>query len=176
MRIVVTGTESTYKSTLTKALVQQFSFVHTKEYAREYLEEIAPNTPVDPMPRADYDRIEQGQLQTQKSHGYFDNLGHRIFDTDGITLHIWKADKYGEIDPELLKVPEDVIYFLCYPNVPAGEDRLRIDAQRRTSLHREYLNVLNRLPNTVVHLDQPTLKGRLAYAQKTIEELLNDAV
>ena len=65
MRIVVTGTESTYKSTLTKALAQQFSFVHTIEYAREYLEEIAPNTPVDPMPRADYDRIEQGQLQTQ---------------------------------------------------------------------------------------------------------------
>ena len=176
MKIVVTGTESTYKSTLTRALAQQFSFVYTKEYAREYLEEIAPDTPTDPMPRADYDRIEQGQLQTQKSHGYLDNFGHRIFDTDGITLYIWKADKYGEIDPELLKVPEDVIYFLCYPNVPAGEDRLRIDSQRRTSLHREYLNVLNSLPNEVVHLDQPTLEGRLAYAKKTIKELLNDAV
>ncbi|MGB1552541.1 MAG: AAA family ATPase, partial [Schleiferiaceae bacterium] len=34
---MVTGTESTFKSTLTQALAQQFSFVHTKEYAREYL-------------------------------------------------------------------------------------------------------------------------------------------
>ncbi|MBA4737748.1 MAG: ATP-binding protein [Cryomorphaceae bacterium] len=176
MKIVVTGTESTYKSTLTQALAQQFSFVYTKEYAREYLEEIEPDTPVNPMPRADYDRIEQGQLQSQKSHGYFDNFGHRIFDTDGITLYIWKADKYGELDPKLLDIPEDVIYFLCYPNVPAGEDRLRIDAQRRTSLHGEYLNVLHRLPNKVIHLDQPTLEARLAYAQKSIEELLNDAV
>ncbi len=176
MKIVVTGAESTYKSTLTKMLATKYSFVHTSEYAREYLEEIAPNTPVDPIPRADYDRIEQGQLQLQKSQGYFHTNGHRIFDTDGITLYIWKADKYGEIDTELLDIPEDVIYFLCYPNVPAGKDRLRIDSERRAKLHREYLDLLNSLPNNVLHLDQPTLEGRLACARKTIEELLNNAV
>ena len=41
--------------------------------------------------------------------------------------------------------------------------------------NREYLNVLNGLPNTVVHLDQPILK-EVCPRPKTIEELLNDAV
>ena len=176
MKIVFTGTESTYKSTLAKALADEFSLNYVPEFARTYLEEIAPDTPVDPMPRQDFDRIEEGQLLSQKINSYFAVNGNGAFDTDGTVLYIWKKDKFGESDSELLEIPEDVIYFLCHPNVKAGQDPLRIDAQRREELHAKYLTVLSELPNRVIHLKENTLEKRMAKARKVIRGLLNDAV
>lgn len=176
MKIVFTGTESTYKSTLAKAMAEEFSLTYVPEYARRYLEEFARGTPVDPMPRQDYDRIEEGQLLSQKSNDYFTLNGSGVFDTDGTVLYIWKKDKFGEIDIQLLEIPEDVIYFLCYPNVAAGQDPLRVDAQRREELHEKYVAVLSQLPNRVIHLNESTLEGRMVKAQQVIKGVLNDAV
>lgn len=176
MKIVFTGTESTFKSTLAKALADEFSLNYVPEFARTYLEEIAPDTPVDPMPRKDYDRIEEGQLLIQKNNDYFTLNGSGVFDTDGTVLYIWKQDKFGESDAHLLEIPEDIIYFLCHPNVKAGQDPLRIDARRRVELHETYLTVLGKLPNRVIHLNEDTLERRMAEARKVIRGLLNDAV
>ena len=176
MKIVFTGTESTYKSTLAKAIADEFSLNYVPEYARTYLEEIAPSTPVDPMPRQDYDRIEEGQLLSQKTNGYFTRNAPGVFDTDGTVLYIWKKDKFGETDTQLLEIPEDIIYFLCYPNVEAGQDPLRVDAERREELHAQYQAVLSALPNRIIHLNENTLEGRMAKAQQVIRGLLNDAV
>lgn len=176
MKIVFTGTESTLKSTLAKAIAKEFSLIYVPEFARTYLEEIAPGTPVDPMPRQDYIRIEEGQLLSQKINGYFTKNTSGIFDTDGTVLYIWKQDKFGEIDAQLLDIPEDVIYFLCHPNVNAGKDPLRVDATRREELHAKYVAVLSALSNPVIQLNQDTLEGRMAKAQQVIRELLNNAV
>ena len=176
MKIVFTGTESTYKSTLAKAIAEEFSLTYVPEYARTYLEEIAPGTPVDPMPRKDYDCIEEGQLLSQRNNGYYTHNGSGVFDTDGTVLHIWKEDKFGETDTLLLQIPEDIIYFLCHPNVEAGLDPLRVDAQRREELHAKYVAVLGELPNRIIHLNENTLESRMTKAMQVIRGLLNDAV
>lgn len=176
MKIVFTGAESTYKSTLAKAISAKFALNYVPEFARTYLEEFSPGTPVDPMPRSAYDQIEEGQLLLQNNNAYFTENGRGVFDTDGTVLHIWKQDKFGESDTQLLRIPEDVIYFLCYPNVKAGQDPLRVDVQRREELHQRYAALLSQLPNRVIHLNEETLEARIATAQKVIKELLNDAV
>ena len=176
MKIVFTGTESTYKSTLAKTVADEFSLTYVPEFARTYLEEIAPGTSVDPLPRQDYDRIEEGQLLRQKNNEYFTPNGSGVFDTDGTVLYIWKKDKFGESDAQLLEIPEDIIYFLCHPNVKAEQDPLRVDAQRREELHTKYLKVLGLLPNRVIHLKENTLESRRAKAKKVIRGLLNDTV
>lgn len=176
MKIVFTGTESTFKSTLAKAVAEEFSMSYIPEFARVYLEEIAPDTPVDPMPRSAYDRIEKGQLISQQNNHYFTQNGNVVFDTDGTVLHIWKQDKFGVTDPQLLDVPEDVIYFLCHPNVEACQDALRIDADRREELHLRYEALLRLLPNKVIHLNQESLEARLVHATKRTREILNHPV
>ena len=92
------------------------------------------------MLRQDYDRIEEGQLLSQKTNGYFTRNASGVFDTDG-TVRIWKKDKFGETDIQLLEIPEDIIYFLCHPNVEAGQDPLRVDAQRRENYTRNMQRV-----------------------------------
>lgn len=176
MKIVFTGTESTFKSTLAKAIAEEFSLTYVPEFARTYLEEISPDTPIDPMPRQDYGKIEEGQLLSQKVNGYFALNGSGVFDTDGTVLFIWKEDKFDELDSRLLEIPEDVIYFLCHPNVDAGQDPLRVDAPRREELHKKYVALLSELPNRVIHLNESTLEGRMAKAQQVIKGLLNDTV
>lgn len=176
MKIVFTGTESTYKSTLAKALAEEFAFIYVPEYARAYLENVAPNVPVDPMPRLHYDAIEKGQLQLQRTHGYFSKNTKAIFDTDATVLHIWKEDKFDERDLRLLDIPNDVVYFLCYPNVAAAVDPLRVDLERREELHQRYEKLLEQLPNKVIHLNQGSLEERLIFAKSVLEERLNDPV
>ena len=176
MHFVFTGTESTFKSAISKKIAAHFNLIYIPEYARTYLEEIAPTTQINPIPREDYDRIEEGQLTLLTAHGYFNSNQPKVFDTDGTVLHIWKTDKFDVVDYELLDIPNHIIYFLCYPNVEAAHDPLRLDSERRGDLHKQYVNVLNELPNATIHLDQETLDERVLFAKTEIERLLNDSI
>ena len=120
MHFVFTGTESTFKSTIAKKIAIHFNLLYIPEFARTYLEEISPNTQINPIVRKDYNLIEEGQLALLSSQGYFDSNQPKVFDTDGTVLHIWKTDKFDVIDHELLNIPSHIIYFLCYPNVEGG--------------------------------------------------------
>lgn len=176
MKIVFTGTESTFKSSLASALAEDFGVPYVPEYARTFLEDIAPETPIDPMPRAAYDTIEEGQLNLQCKHGYFSEGTSAIFDTDGTVLHLWKADKFDEVDDRLLAIPEDVIFCLCYPNVQAGADPLRVDEVRREELHERYKRLLSTLPNKVWHLDKPNFQDRYLQAKQYMQQYLDDTI
>lgn len=175
MHFVFTGTESTFKSTISKKIAAHFNLLCIPEYARTYLE-ASPNTQINPMTRADYNLIEEGQLALLTSQGYYNSDQTKVFDTDGIVLHVWKTDKFDVVDDELLNIPNHIIYFLCYPNVKGAYDPLRIDLERRDYLHKQYVNVLNELPNTTIHLYHETLEERLLFAKTEIERLLNDSI
>lgn len=175
MHFVFTGTESTFKSTISKKIAAHFNLLCIPEYARTYLE-ASPNTQINPMTRADYNLIEEGQLALLTSQGYYNSDQTKVFDTDSIVLHVWKTDKFDVVDDELLNIPNHIIYFLCYPNVKGAYDPLRIDLERRDYLHKQYVNVLNELPNTTIHLYHETLEERLLFAKTEIERLLNDSI
>ena len=176
MHFVFTGTESTFKSTISKKIAEHFNLLCIPEYARTFLEAIAPNTQINPMTREDYNLIEEGQLALLTSQGYFNSDETKVFDTDGTVLHVWKTDKFDIVDNELLDIPNHIIYFLCYPNVNAAYDPLRVDSERRDYLHKRYVNVLNKLPNTTIHLNHETLEERVLFAKTEIKRLLNDSI
>ena len=114
--------------------------------------------------------IEEGQLALLTSQGYFNSDETKVFDTDGTVLHVWKTDKFDVVDNELLDIPNHIIYFLCYPNVNAAYDPLRTDSERRDYLHKRYVNVLNKLPNTTIHLNHETLEERVLSPRQKLSE------
>ena len=89
--VVLTGTESTYKSRLCKALSEWLNIKSMPEYAREYMRE--NELDVTGLNEAIFNTIATGQIEQQRSNGYFDVQADSVlFDTDGITLAVWAAD------------------------------------------------------------------------------------
>lgn len=171
MHIVLTGTESTFKTSLAQAIAKEFNLPVLGEYARRYLEDRQESIELNPMERGHFDRIEREQIQAQKAVGYFEKGKPVVFDTDGVVLYLWKKDKYGELDATLLDVPKHIVYLFCRANVEAFEDALRVDGHRRAELDQNYHEVLNGMGNTVIELDAPTFKKRQAQAFEALYAL-----
>ena len=74
-KIIVTGPESSGKTTLCKALSKHFNLPFSKEYAREYLDALDRD-----YTQEDLLKIAKGQLQAESRK--------QLLDTDLITLKI----------------------------------------------------------------------------------------
>lgn len=167
--IVLTGTESTFKSTLAQALSAHFGFPWVEEYARQYIQDLNPAPNMHDFPKAHFDAICQGQLRAQQAAGYSNNASDSVlFDTDGITLYLWGKDKFGEDERELLDTPSHIHYLLCAPTNKAADDVQRIDRERREELHERYTEVLR--GKTVEVLSAVSFEDRLAEAIAKVEQ------
>ena len=80
LKIIVTGPESSGKTTLCKALSKHFKISYSKEYAREYLEKLNRD-----YTQEDLIKIAKGQLHAEN--------GIQLLDTDLITIKIWSKYK-----------------------------------------------------------------------------------
>ena len=90
LKIIVTGPESSGKTTLSKVLSTHFEIPFTEEYAREYLNNL----------ESDYTQshlleIAKGQLLSEHNA--------QILDTDLITIKIWSEYKYGNCNQWILE-------------------------------------------------------------------------
>ena len=118
--IVITGPESSGKTTLTKALAKELNMGYTEEYAREYLNNNSNYSQKDLL------LIAQGQLLEEKA-----NLNPTaIHDTDLITIKIWSEYKYNYCDPWIInqieqQKSENRLYLLCKPDIIWEIDPLR---------------------------------------------------
>ena len=138
--IVITGPESSGKTTLTKAIAKALNTDYTEEYAREYLNS---NTSYK---QEDLLLIAQGQLQKEKANAN----PIAIHDTDLITIKIWSEYKYNQCDPWILEQIEqqkskDRIYLLCKPDIPWEADPLRENPSNRAELFKIYKKELEYL-------------------------------
>jgi len=129
-KIIVTGPESSGKTTLCKALSQHFSLPFSKEYAREYLDALSRDYNQD-----DLLKIAKGQLQAEN--------GIQLLDTDLITLKIWSEYKYGSCDKWILnqvekQKSEKRFYLLCKPDMPWEADPQRENPDDREELFEIY--------------------------------------
>ncbi len=120
--IVLTGPESTAKSTLTKALAAHFDAAWFPEYAREYLADKGHNYTYD-----DVEKIARTQLHQYES---LNDLPEEIvfFDTWLIITKIWFEWVFKRVPSWL----EDAIsscrvdlFLLCRPDIPWEPDPLR---------------------------------------------------
>jgi len=149
LRIVLTGAESSGKSSLTRYLGERFTLPHAFEYARFYLEENGP----------DYDR-EKLRIMARLHLAYqsqqippFAPLG--ILDTDLINYKIWAEEVFGTCPGEILagiNKEKNHLYLLCEPDLPWEPDPLREnpnDRQRLFDRHRDEIARLGRPYETV---------------------------
>ena len=130
LKIIVTGPESSGKTTLCKALSKHFNLLFSKEYAREYLEKLNSNYNQD-----DLLKIAKEQLQAEN--------GMQLLDTDLITIKIWSEYKYESCDSWILaqiekQKSENRFYLLCKPDIPWEADPQRENQNEREELFEIY--------------------------------------
>tara|TARA_B100000900_G_scaffold404127_1_gene412073 strand:- start:2120 stop:2617 length:498 start_codon:yes stop_codon:yes gene_type:complete len=138
--IVITGPESSGKTTLTKAIAKALNTDYTEEYAREYLNSNSSYKQEDLL------LIAQGQLQKEQA-----NLNPiAIHDTDLITIKIWSEYKYKHCNPWILEQIErqkskNRLYLLCKPDITWEADPLRENPSNRAELFKIYKKELEDL-------------------------------
>jgi len=152
IKIVVTGAESTGKTTLAKSLAQYFNCPLRIEYSRVYLE-----TMNGAYEQSDILHIARQQFQLeQKIIKIKPSL--LICDTDNLVLKIWSEFKYGICDPWIngkIETTEVDLYILPHYDIPYEPDPLREHPDQRHILFQLYHDMLiqHKLTHFVVEGD-----------------------
>ena len=127
-RVGIIGPESTGKSTLATYLAHRYSGVLVAEYAREYMERLAPKFEYTYEDVENIARQQVRQLQEFDSQNNPNQENLVFFDTELIITKIWFLHKFGQcpafVQEALLRYPMDV-YLLCYPDMPWIPDPVR---------------------------------------------------
>lgn len=137
LKIIVTGSESSGKTTLCKALSKHFNLPFSKEFAREYLDVLNRD-----YNQGDLLKIAKGQLKSEQNT--------QLLDTDLITLKIWSNYKYGNCNKWILEQIEKQkfekrFYLLCKSDIPWESDPLRENSNDREELFGIYKKELQYL-------------------------------
>jgi len=144
-KIIVTGPESSGKTTICNGLSIYFKVPHSKEFAREYLSERKTK-----YNQEDLLKIAKGQFYSEKN-----NI---ILDTDLITIKIWSIYKFKYCESWILdqiekQKQESRIYLLCKPDIPWEADSLRENRNNRMELFNIYLKEINNLRHKYYIID-----------------------
>ena len=141
--IVITGPESSGKTTLANQLSDYWRMPLVSEFARDYLQEKESYQQHDLLEIAK-------QQHNQEQTLLCDSPEKIICDTDLLVIMIWSEVKYGNCDPWIYNTFEQSIkqkastrlYYLCDPQIPWQADRLRENPDNRDELFNLYLQKL----------------------------------
>ena len=168
LKIIISGPESSGKTSLAKALSKDFKIEYTKEYARKYLTQIKRK-----YKKEDLSNIAKIQLENELFNSQKNEIS--IHDTDLITIKIWGLYKYGDCEDWILEKinkqkEENRVYFLCFPDIPWESDPLRENPNDRKKLFKIYQKELSELDHTYF-----IIKGerRIEKAKKIMQKLIN---
>jgi len=134
-KIVITGPESTGKSTLSTQLTNQFKAEMVKEYSRSYLEKLGR-----PYTKDDLTIIAQGQIAIENK-AIETNSKLIICDTSLEVIKIWSEYKYKTCNPLILNALNNRLpnlYLLMTPDLPWKPDPLRENPLNRNELFKLY--------------------------------------
>ena len=173
IRVVVTGSECTGKTTLAAALAERFEAVCVPEYVRQYVLEKG-----EPPTVNDVDAIARGQLALERS--LEDEAVQReskllILDTDLLSTIVYSRHYYGACPSSVEKAFEERqadLYFLAgidVPWVPDGDQRDR--GHRREEMQNLFRQALTSRDLRFVEI-QGAVEERVAKATKAIDQLL----
>jgi nicotinamide riboside kinase len=163
MTIVVTGPESTGKTTLAEALADALSGLFIPEFARFYLAHFDR-----PYTRADMRSIGRGQ-RSWEDWGRAHASRPLICDTDWTVLHIWETYRFVKQPVDWsFTAPTDLIwsqgygnclrpdrYLLCAPDFPWHPDPLREHPNEQWELYRWYEQLLQQTGVPYLPLEGP---------------------
>ncbi len=157
-KIILTGPESSGKTTLANDLAQYYKVEYVHEYAREYLSEIGKSYSFE-----DVIRIAEGQHERERLASLEDR-SIIICDTDLLTIKIWLEYKYGRSDEWVDSVISKYKmrhYLLCTPDMPWEDDEMREnpgDRQELFNIFKENLEFYN--------LDYKIVEGPEKYRER----------
>lgn len=148
--IVVTGPESTGKTTLAKDLAKHYNTSYIPEYAREYIENLQR-----PYEYADLEIIAKRQVQDLKDSVDKAN-GYLFLDTYLIITKVWFDIVYDECPAWLIDEIENCkvdLFLVCDTALPWEPDNVRENGgEMREILFERYINELEafNLPYKIV--------------------------
>lgn len=170
LKIVLTGAESTGKSTLAQALSNHYQTIWIPEIARDYVENL--NTKYN---YNDIETIARMQIEAEKKI----TPDHRIvfFDTWLIITKVWFDFVYGKhpdwLHTEISKSKID-LFLVCDIDLPWTEDSVRENGgENRKKLHNIYINELKTY-NFEYRIVNGNNNERLSNAIKYIDTIFTD--
>ena len=151
--IVITGAESSGKSTLTGQLSKAFAGIFVTEYARDYVERLKR-----PYNNQDVETIGKRQLLCYKKikRDHINSGVLVFFDTFLIITKIWMQEVYQYCPVWLhLAIVENKpnLVLLCEPDLPWQQDGVRENKEKRNYLHNRYRKELEyyQIPYSIVN-------------------------
>lgn len=137
-RIVLTGSESTGKTTLARQLAEQLGAAWVPEYARSYALRKGSE-----LLESDVEPIARGQLAAE-SRALMTGAPLVVFDTDLLSTAVY-AEHYFSWCPEWVRratLHRSGLYLLLDVDVPFVSDPTRGPASRRGELHARFVRAL----------------------------------
>ena len=139
LRVVVTGSECTGKTTLARELATHFGTSWSPEYVREYLDGKGA-----PLTLADVDAIARGQMAAE------DEAARRasrivLHDTDLLSTVVYSRHYYGSCPEWVERSARERradLYLLLRPDVPWVADPQRDRGERREEIHELFRGAL----------------------------------
>ena len=165
LKMVLTGPESSGKTTLANRLASALETNLTPEFSRPYLEGLGRKYRYN-----DLKAIASGQKIWEDWHERNCRKAVFICDTDWTVIRIWEQYRFGTTKfTEDEKLSPNAYYFLCAPDMPWEPDVLREHPAKRQTLFALYLQLLTEIqaPFTVLSGDVPQrLETALAIIRK----------
>lgn len=152
LRVVVTGSESTGKTTLAARLAAHYATACVPELSRAYAASIAR-----PLTRDDVEPIARGQLAAEREAASAENR-LIVLDTDTLSTLVYGEHYYGHapgwIADELRANPAD-LYLLCDVDVPWVPDPARDRGHVRPEMHALFADAVRRtgVPSVLIRGD-----------------------
>jgi NadR type nicotinamide-nucleotide adenylyltransferase len=145
-RVVVTGSESTGKTTLARNLARHFGTTWVPEFVREYLDEkmLATGLPLD---ASDVEPIARGQIAVQ-DRALTKACGLIFLDTDLVSTTVYARHYYGECPAWIEQAARERradLYLLCDIDVPWVSDPQRDRPHLREHMHALFVGELESL-------------------------------
>jgi NadR type nicotinamide-nucleotide adenylyltransferase len=165
-RIVITGSESTGKTTLARMLAERYGTISTPEFSREYANERGV-----PLDRYDVEAIAMGQIALEDRYRPR-ATGMLVLDTDLFSTVVYGGHYYGAVDPWIERVAlarRGDLYLLMDIDVPWVADPIRDRGTQRAGMHALFRGMLDRhqLPYTTISGDW---EERFARAVEAVDE------
>lgn len=135
IKIVLTGPESSGKSTLCKQLANHYNTICIEEFARTYVEKLTRKYNFD-------DVIKIAKKQIEQFNSMYKNANKFVFfDTDLIITKVWFEEVYNKVPNFINKHIQNNkpdMHLLCYPDIKWEKDNVRENEKSRKYLFYKY--------------------------------------
>lgn len=153
--VVVTGGESTGKTTLAAQLADALGTAWVPEFSRTYAESAhRPLTADDvtPIARGQMAAEEEARAQWTATWGASATWPPLVLDTDLISTTVYAEHYYGACPPWIMSAARERVgslYLLCEPDLPWSADGVRDQPSARAQLHAAFRERLREFGATV---------------------------